>query len=78
MPAYHFDPYMYRLYKMKGGTFQNYPDKTYLPLNDTQIAKHLAGEQLIGIYPLLKDNTSWFIVADFDKDNWAEECRQYL
>ncbi|WP_236587703.1 TOTE conflict system archaeo-eukaryotic primase domain-containing protein [Marivirga aurantiaca] len=22
MPAYHFDPYMYRLHKMKGGTFK--------------------------------------------------------
>lgn len=24
MPAYHFDPYMYRLHKMKGGTFKDY------------------------------------------------------
>jgi len=29
MPAYFFDPYMYRSHKMKGGTFQNYNDKTY-------------------------------------------------
>ncbi|MBL7112833.1 MAG: hypothetical protein ISS19_12930 [Bacteroidales bacterium] len=63
MPAYQFDPYHYRLYKIKGGTFQNYPDKSYLPLTDDQIEKHLRGEQQIGIYPLLKDNTSWFIVT---------------
>ncbi|MDZ7743490.1 MAG: hypothetical protein U5Q03_17565 [Bacteroidota bacterium] len=58
---------------MKGGTFKNYPDKSYLPLTDYQLLRHLSGEQLIGIYPLLKNNTSWFIVADFDKENWTEE-----
>jgi len=78
MPAYHYDPYMYRLHKMKGGTFKTYKDKTYLPLNDQQITKHLNGEQLIGIYPLLKNNSSWFIAADFDKDKWAEECRTFI
>lgn len=78
MPAYSFDPYMYRLHKMKGGTFKSYPDKTYLPLSDEQIAKHLKGEQLIGMYPLLKDNTSWFLAADFDKENWLEECKIFI
>lgn len=52
--------------------------KTFLPLNDEEIKKHLQGEQLIGIYPLLQDNTSWFIVADFDGERWAEECRAVL
>jgi len=78
MPAYHFDPYMYRLHKMKGGSFKNYKDKTYLPLTDQQIIKHLNGDQLIGIYPLLQNNTSWFIAADFDKQNWIEECRKFI
>lgn len=75
MPAYYYDPYMYRLHKMKGGTFKNYKDKTYLPLTDQQFLKHFKGEQLIGVYPLLQNNTSWFIAADFDKENWEEECR---
>lgn len=78
MPAYHFDPYMYRLHKMNGGSFKNYKDKTYLPLTDQQITKHLNGEHLIGIYPLLQNNTSWFIAADFDKKNWIEECRKFI
>jgi acetyl-CoA carboxylase biotin carboxyl carrier protein len=38
----------------------------------------LKGEQLIGIYPLLKDNTSWFIAADFDKAGWENECKTFL
>jgi superfamily II DNA or RNA helicase len=78
MPAYHYDPYMYRLHKMKGGTFQNYTDKSYLSYSSEQIGKHLKGEQLIRIYPLLKDNTSWFIAADFDDDNWDVECCTFI
>ncbi|MCR9228266.1 MAG: hypothetical protein NXH90_12670 [Flavobacteriaceae bacterium] len=73
MPAYHFDPYMYRLHKQKGGTFSNYKDKTYLKLDGHQLSKHIKGEQVVGVYPLLKDNTSWFIVADFDKKDWKEQ-----
>lgn len=78
MPAYYFDPYRYRAHKMKGGTFQNYTDKTYLKLTDDEIAKHIKGEQLIGIYPLLPDNTSWFLVADFDEANWIDDARKFL
>lgn len=78
MPAYYFDPYMYRLHKNKGGSFRDYTDKTPMPLTDEQIIKHLNGDQLIGIYPLLKDNTSWFLAADFDKENWFEECRSFM
>jgi superfamily II DNA or RNA helicase len=78
MPAYFYDPYRYRAHKMKGGTFQNYADKEYLPFTDKEIEKHLNGDHLIGIYPLLKDNTSWFIVADFDKVDWVEDCKKFI
>lgn len=78
IPAYFYDPYMYRVHKIKGGTFQNYKDKTYLKLTDKEIAKHLNGEQLIGIYPLLLDNSSWFLVADFDKENWIAEAKSFI
>lgn len=78
MPAYHYDPYQYRIHKMNGGTFQNYPHKNYLPLTDKEIQKHLNGVQQIGVYPLLQDNTSWFLVADFDKQNWKVEAINFL
>jgi hypothetical protein len=78
MPAYFFDPYLFRTYKIKGGTFQNYPDKSYLRLTDKEIGKHITGEQLIGLYPLLADNTSWFLVADFDKANWVAESKVFI
>jgi hypothetical protein len=63
---------------MNGGTFTNYPHKTYLPLTENEIQKHLNGVQQIGAYPLLQDNTSWFLVADFDKQNWKEEAVTFL
>jgi superfamily II DNA or RNA helicase len=78
MPAYRYDPYLYRLHKMKGGTFNNYNEKQYLSLTDEEITKHLNGNQHIGIYPLLTDNMSWFIAADFDKENWALDCKKFI
>lgn len=78
MPAYFYDPYRYRIHKINGGTFQNYLDKEHLALSEREIEKHLNGEQHIGIYPLLKDNTSWFIVADFDKVEWVEDCKKFI
>lgn len=78
MLAYFYDPYHYRVHKLNGGSFKDYADKTYLRLTDDQIEKHLTGQQLIGLYPLLPDNTSWFIVADFDEKDWIESCRFLL
>ena len=46
-----------------------YADKEkqkYLPLSDYFIEQHLRGNIVMGIYPLLDDNTSWFVAADFD------------
>lgn len=78
MPACRFDPYRFRLHQMKGGNFQNYTEKEYLPYDNQQIIKHLEGGHLAGIYPLLQDNTSWFIAADFDHESWIDDCRKFM
>jgi len=78
MPSYQYDPYHYRTHKMNGGTFSSYSYKNYLPLTDNELQKHLNGVKQIGVYPLLQDNTSWFLVADFDKRNWKEEAVKFL
>jgi superfamily II DNA or RNA helicase len=78
MPAYFYDPYRYRMHRMNGGTFQNFTEKSYLKYSDEQIQKHLDGVHHIGIYPLLHDNTTWFLVADFDKENWEKEVIVFL
>ncbi len=78
MPSYKFDPYHYRLHKAKGGTLSNYPDKTYQVLTDDQMRKHLQGEQFLGIYPLMPDNSSFFIASDFDGETWLAECQKFI
>ena len=78
MPAYFYDPYRLRAHKMKGGKFQDFTEKSYLKLTDEQIQKHLDGFHQIGVYPLLQDNTTWFLVADFDKANWQDEAVTFL
>jgi hypothetical protein len=45
---------------------RNCPNSDYKPLSDSLIKKHLKGEEVLGVYPLLKDNTCHFIAADFD------------
>ena len=78
MPAVFYDPYRFRAHKMNGGTFQNFTEKSYLKLNYEQIQKHLDGLHQIGVYPLLQDNTTWFLAADFDKENWQNEAQAFL
>ena len=78
MPAYSFDPHRYKLHQMKGGTFQTFTDKSFQALTNDHLIKHLKGDQVVGLYPLLQDNTSWFIAADFDEADWTEECRTFI
>jgi superfamily II DNA or RNA helicase len=56
--------------------------KAFLPIDDQVIFGHLTGEHTIGVYPLLPDDTCWFVAADFDEVSWkddvlafAETCR---
>ena len=78
MPAVIIDPYRLRIHRIHGGSYNDYKDKEYRTLTETEIDKHLQGKQFIGIYPLLKDNTSWFIAADFDEENWADQCSFFI
>lgn len=78
IPAFSYDPHRYRIHQAKGGTFQTFQDKTYKPLTDQELINHLTGKQVAGVYPLLTDNISWFIAADFDEADWLNECRNFL
>jgi len=52
--------------------------KKYLPLTDEAILSHLSGEKVVGIYPLRKDDTCWFLACDFDKEGWALDALAFL
>lgn len=38
----------------------------------------LRGRQTIGIYPLLTDETCWFLAVDFDKKTWQQDALAFL
>ncbi len=48
------------------------------PLTESAIRDHLEGKVTIGIYPLLLDETCWFLAVDFDKAVWQEDAAAYL
>ncbi len=50
----------------------------YFPLTDQVVHDHLLGKLTAGVYPLLADETCWFLAADFDKTTWQEDVRAYL
>lgn len=50
----------------------------YTLLTSEWIEKHLIGTVTLGVYPLLQDNTSNFIVADFDGNKWQNAVRAFL
>lgn len=52
--------------------------ESYVPLTAEWIEKHLIGKQTLGTYPLLQDNTSRFIAADFDGNGWQESVQKFL
>jgi len=52
--------------------------KKYLPLTERVIHDHLVGEKITGCYPLLKDNSCWFLACDFDKDGWVLDSLAFL
>ena len=52
--------------------------KTYLHLTDETIEEHLRGRESIGIYPLLKDDTCWFLACDLDGKTWQLDAAALL
>jgi hypothetical protein len=48
------------------------------PLTDDAIRNHLTGKQTVGIYPLLPDDTCWFLAVDFDKKSWLADAAAFV
>ncbi|MBU1907578.1 DEAD/DEAH box helicase [Patescibacteria group bacterium] len=77
-PAYDIDWTAFNEHKRRGGTWLNFKEKIPISLTPDIIKKHFLGAQTIGIYPLLEDNTSWFIAADFDGEHWWVDCQKFV
>lgn len=52
-------------------------NRKLLPITDQLIYDHLKGDNFIGIYPLLEDETCYFLAIDFDKDYWKEDTKAF-
>ena len=53
-------------------------NRLLIPLSDAVIYDHLAGEHTIGVYPLLEDDTCYFLAADFDEADWRDDARAFM
>ena len=52
--------------------------RKYFPLTDSVIENHLLGKETLGVYPLLSDETCWFLAVDFDKKTWQEDSIAFM
>lgn len=52
--------------------------RKFFPLTDTVIENHLLGKETIGVYPLLPDETCWFVAVDFDKKTWQADSLAFM
>ena len=55
------------------------PHQAFIPMSDEIIDRHLRGGDgsrafVAGVYPMLPDETCWFLAADFDKESWAADA----
>lgn len=67
--------------KVKCGACQH---QAFIPVTANIFGKHLRGgdarsdDFVAGVYPMLKDDTCWFLAADFDNEEWADDSRALL
>jgi superfamily II DNA or RNA helicase len=63
------------------------PNKAFIAVSDSVITSHLRGvdpirpggaEFVAGVYPILLDETCWFLAADFDGDEWSADAQAYM
>lgn len=52
-------------------------DKNYLTLNEEVIDDHLRGRSnlVVGIFPMLINETCWFLAIDFDDEGWQKDLK---
>lgn len=60
------------------------PNQAFTPFNDHALRSHLTGRApgsstdfTAGVYPMLPDETCWFLAADFDKKSWMQDVAAF-
>lgn len=60
------------------------PSRRFLSLTDDVVRWHLSGRDdagqpfVAGVYPMMQDETCFFLAVDFDKTGWQEDATAYL
>jgi hypothetical protein len=63
------------------------PGRIFIPVSDDVIQYHLSGCRpkynytipfVMGVYPLLRDETCWFLALDFDKQTWRQDAQTFI
>jgi len=52
--------------------------QAFLPISNDVVERHLRGDLVAGVYPLLQDETCRFLAADFDGVSWIDDARAFL
>lgn len=59
-------------------------NQAFIPVTNDVIRHRLTGRALgdskdftVGVYPLLQDDTCWFLAADFDKKTWMDDVKAF-
>lgn len=53
------------------------PNQAFITFDDAAVVGHLTGRHVMGVYPLLTDDTCWFLAVDFDKSSWLEDVSAF-
>lgn len=60
------------------------PNQRFLPVTDEAVRRHLSGQDevgrefVMGLYPMLLDESCCLLAADFDKESWQEDAGAFL
>jgi superfamily II DNA or RNA helicase len=54
------------------------PNQAFTQVDDRMVLDHLRGRHVMGVYPLLDDETCWFLAIDFDKFSWQEDVGAFV
>ncbi|MCK4511857.1 DEAD/DEAH box helicase, partial [bacterium] len=53
------------------------PNQAFIPVTEKTVHDHFQGRHVIGVYPMLEDETCWFLAADFDKGQWQDDVNAF-
>jgi superfamily II DNA or RNA helicase/very-short-patch-repair endonuclease len=60
------------------------PSRRLLPVTDEVVRWHLSGEDapgrefVMGVYPMLHDETCYLLAVDFDQEHWQEDAAAFM